>query len=668
MIKYAKILSFLLPGLLLTSCGMENKTDIYVKDSVKDVYVEPKISDSGYVLYDGSFSSYVIVYQEQTDNMILEAVKELNYFFEMATGCTLKTYTDVAYDEGAIISPYISIGKTIYYEQHNFEYDEIKIGNSGYLIKLVNGNVYIRGGYQGNLYGVYEFLNKEFNYECYAPDENYIDKVNGKVYVKNFDILDIPSFDYRIGGFGESSGYAGAEPMNRLRMMSLTNAYVGQWNTEGHPAPFHNSMEYITPGEYFAEHPDWFSPSGTQLCLTRDPEGILEVLVPKMIQELEYFSDKNIITFTQMDGPTWCTCDNCAYKGNGDSSDDGDGGASGAVSSLAEKEYYASQNLTFVNELAKRISKEYTKENGYEHARYVYVLLFNYGMTGAAPIKYDSEGNPVLDKNGNYVCFDETMEIADNLGVLFCYGFRTQYVGEYDKITLDAIDKIKRWSGIVKNFSFWAYSTHFTDYFVPYDSQQQLVDTIIAAYNAGGKAYYNQTQYDMKTPVDWGRLESYLTAKLTWNHRRDEATLVQNFFNNYFKDASKTMKALYGIYKNKMADLNVNYNLGGAINTSTSILVEKYWSYNELMNFLSYIDQAYADIDYLKYQDVTLYQKLYDRINLESMTFRYMLYKLYPNMFNFDILEGLKQQLIDEARTLGVSYAKEHYDISSLFD
>ena len=57
---------------------------------------------------------------------------------------------------------------------------------------------------------------------------------------------------------------------------------------------------------------------------------------------------------------------------------------------------------------------------------------------------------------------------------------------------------------------------------------------------------------------------------------------------------------------------------------------EKFYPYQRLKAFLSYIDRAYEDIKYLKYENEELYEKLYTRITLESIPYRYMIITLYP--------------------------------------
>jgi hypothetical protein len=58
---------------------------------------------------------------------------------------------------------------------------------------------------------------------------------------------------------------------------------------------------------------------------------------------------------------------------------------------------------------------------------------------------------------------------------------------------------------------------------------------------------------------------------------------------------------------------------------------------------------------------------LHDRINKESVTFRYMLYKLYPSYYPYDQLQELRANLIAECLELGVNLSAEGKGIESLF-
>lgn len=645
-----------------------------IDGKIKEIKYESTEEFSQVDLVKDGACNYVIVYSQTDTELTPYAVTELVNYFAQATSIELTAMTDEEYIIAGGSKPFISVGRTALFLNAEINYGDVKLGASGYVIKRADNNLFIYGnGYFGNLYGVYEFMHRQFGLEFYSVDETFIQTNVSNIKLKDFSLIDIPDAEYRVGGNGDIAGYSGIDHMRHMRMMSFGDVYAGSWN-EGDIVPFHNTLEFITKEEYQQAHPEWFSPDGTQLCLTRDPEGLMQAVVEKMIAQLIKHPTRNIITFTQMDGPTWCSHCMAEYKETHSDSGDSESESvipTGTGGSNPEKEYYSQQNILFVSELAKRI-KAWSEQNCPE--RDIIVYLFHYGMTAACPVKTDSQGNPVKDENGNYIRFEPTIhmfdgdnEIAENFGVLFCSSLHTTYTGSYDANTNNIDETLKRWSTLSNKFSYWAYSTHFTNYFVPYDSVQQMQDCVQLAIKYGVTVFYNMAQYDSGTPTDWGVLESYLQSKLAWNSKADTQKLIDDFFEHYYKDASASMKKLYNAYSTYMAYLATERNIGAAINTSTSLEKEVNWPYKTLCEFLKIIDEAYSDIEPLAVNNPELYKKLHDRINLESFTFRYMIYDLYPDKFDYDELEVLKQKLISEAQSLGVSLWREGMSIDGLF-
>lgn len=657
-----KICSVLLVTIMLFAfCACEKDDQDAV--TLKSISEKTIVADSNVDLVANSQTDYKILYPIDSSAMDNMAVRELVTFFQEATGIELVAELDDGsnYSNGH----YISIGKTSVFNSANINVDSVKLGSSGFIIKRVDNNVVIYGaGYYGNLFGVYGFLQHQFDYEIYAEDEIHINRNVTNAKLKDFDLTDIPDIDYRLGGNGDIAGYAGNEYMYRMRMMNFSDVYCGSWN-EGDILPFHNYFSFVSPSECRDNNPQWLSPDGTQLCLTRDPEGLMDYIFPKITALLEKYPTRNTITFTQQDTNGWCSHCTQEYYATHQETGRSEDSIAGANMSMKAKEYFSLQNITFMNELAKRL-KVWNEQNCPE--RDIVIYLFSYAATNACPVKEDENGNAVLDVDGNYQKFDDNLEISDNLGVLYCYTLNTQYTGEYDDVSQNYIDNIKRWETLSEHFSFWAYGTNFNNYFAPYNAVQTLQDDIKLSVEAGAKVYYYQSQFNIKTPIDWGRLESYLQSKLEWDCNADMSELINNFFDNYYKDASEVMKEIYRDYASYMSYLANEKHVGTKRNTSGSLLTTDNWSYQTLIGFLNKFDQAYQKIEYLKYVDADLYKKLYNRINIETFTFRYILYSLYPNMFEYSQLEQLKADLIAECKTLGVSQMKETAGIDSLFD
>lgn len=664
--KQNKIISLLMATLLSCSifagCNDKGKEKEIVPEQVKTSFEKPTFENTDIDLVKEGKTEYVIVYPENASSQTKTGIQELQLFFKEATGIELQTYSDANYVEKAN-SKFISVGQTTQFKDLDIDLASYNLGASGYVIKTIGDDVYLASnGKYGNMYACYEFLSYQFNYEFFAADEIRLERNVTNKKLKNFNLVDIPGFEYRLTGNGTENG----EVVNRNRMHGFSDVYAGSWGANEAP-PFHNYFELISKSKY-GDHANWFSPDGSQLCLTRDFEGLMEAVVYEVTELLKRYPTNEIVTFTQEDGPTWCT--HCIEEYEELTGESGSGtvtipGAGDDDGESNAKEYYTLQNIRFVNELAKRI-KAWNLEECPE--RNINVYLFRYGMTNVIPVKKDANGTPILDANGNYIFWDQELELADNLGVLYCYGFQSTY-NEDQHITYKTLQEdLKKWRTISDNFALWGYTTNFQNYFAPFDALQQLEVNVDLCRESKAQIFYIMSQYNMETPVDWGFLETYITQKLAWNPDLDVAQLKNEFFENYFKQASDIMKDIYNDYTTHMAWISSENKVNSTVNGQVAMLTQKNWPYQKLIGFLDKFEEAYATIAPLEFSEPELYQKLYNRINIESMTFRYMLYKLHAERFDYNQLTKYREQIVAECRALGIQNAHEHGAIDGLFD
>ena len=83
--------------------------------------------------------------------------------------------------------------------------------------------------------------------------------------------------------------------------------------------------------------------------------------------------------------------------------------------------------------------------------------------------------------------------------------------------------------------------------------------------------------------------------------------------------------------------------------------------------YLSYIEQAYKAIEPLKDLDPVTYERLYERILLESISYRYIDYQLYKSYYSNDQRELMWKKFQDDVTRLGISMLAETVYISTLF-
>ena len=114
-------------------------------------------------------TSYSIVVPTQSDKTILNASKELQYFFEEATGITLS----VGIDNGHLSTQgqYISIGETQLFNSAGITLDKVALGADGVRVITKDNTIFLVGGSDdGALFAVYTLLEDLFNYDWFYQD------------------------------------------------------------------------------------------------------------------------------------------------------------------------------------------------------------------------------------------------------------------------------------------------------------------------------------------------------------------------------------------------------------------------------------------------------------------------------------------------------------------
>ena len=624
------------------------------------------IETSHYLTKDG-LSEYTIVYPADTipSTHTAFAVSEMQTFVYEATGVSLPAVIDtgLTYEADA---KYLSIGHTSVMEDAGIAVNVEEVNESGYIVKNKGASVFMAGGAFGNLHAVYDFLKYQFNFEVYAADEFTIDDCKKKdVKILQYDLKVIPDLSANIIGYGEHEN--NSEYARRLRTQTIRDVFLpdgrggGIWhnflgvispityddpslctNTGKHncindlvvesgqtkPTIAESKAEYpdCVAGNY---HPEWFS--NGQLNLSSETQDeMIDVVVncwKKWIEESVYNTGM-AWTFTQMDTGTW----------------------SNAESSLALKEKYgvhSAEQIIFMNKCADEI-RPWIEAN-YPDRKFNY-LMFAYHETTQAPVK-------MVD--GEYVPIDDEVVMDENVG-LFLALSRADY---YRPLTHEANKPwqtlMKQWRAVMPNsdLSLWLYGSYFDNYLVPLDIVNAAQANYQFAKENNGRIMYYQMQSDQGIASDWSRLNMYLMSKLGQDVNADVNKLTDDFFANYFKDASGPMRKMYDETRAMLAYIAETSNMSFGHSQGASLMSSRYWPYETLTQYLKYIDEAYVAIAKYKTSNPALYQKLHDRITLESIIPRFMLLKCYNVRITNQSMYA--KELLTDAMNLGVTQAAE---------
>lgn len=627
--KIHTLFLFVIALLILTACG----GDPVIDDNGDDPgpVKPPVIEKTSHFLVKDEKSDYVIVYPEGADPMISStAVSELKLFFKQATGIDLPSISDVGltYNED---QKYISIGQTKLLTSSGITIDS-NLGESGIQLVTKGKSVFMFGNTKfGTLYSIYEFLEHQFNFRSYAVDEIRIDLDVTELALLDFEITYMPTFDYRVGSIGEL--WNGTTFTRRMRMH--TNDDV--WIKLGGLA-YHNFFATVPPSQYKADHPEWFSADGRQLCLMADPDGLKEVVVQQMKRYITANPSANVLSFTQEDVNLWCDCE----VSNG------------------LKEHYgtnAGEMIIFLNMVGEEIENWLAVE---DPNREVTILMFAYHKTEEAPARFDEE----LQK---YVPIDDRVILRNNVGVLYAPIYAEHYYDYYHETNLNASETMKKWNALTDNMYLWSYGTYFFDYLMPFDSFNSLQGKYKFAEEHNTKYVFDQGTYNQSKGTDWFRLKQFLIAELQWNVHQDMNQLIDEFAENYFKDAAQPMLDYLESYRAWHAYIAVEEGLMGQV-VQPGVLLRKHFPQGVINEWMGYIDEAYASISHLEKSEPGLYKLLKDRITLESLSPRYMLIELYSVYYSAEEYRDMLDSLKADVNMLGVAQFNEFNTMSDYFD
>ncbi len=589
------------------------------------------VTDSDVVFFEGGTSDYKIVYSaDETDEMIVkDAVNELQTFIREATGVTVPVISDkgLRYTDEA---KYLSVGENALSEGAGFQADKQLLGQNGYSIFSGGNSVFLLGGGRfGTLYSVYEFLKWQFGYEQYAVDEFKIMRGVTDMKMKNFNVVDVPDFSWRLGNNGEY--WFGDTFPKRMRMQRTEDIWIQLGGL-----PWHNFKATVPPSVHQAAHPDWFSPDGVQLCLSRDIEGLSNEVVAQMKLYIEANPHLSNLTFTQEDVNVWCDCPSCS----------------------ALKSQYgvnSASNIRFINVVAKKL-KAWLDEVHPE--REITVVIFAYHQVEEAPAMLNAS-------TGKYEPIDETVVLEDNVAVMYAPIFANHY-HDFGEQNTRVDETMKKWQALTDKIYLWAYSTYFVNYLTPFDSFNALQSKYIYAYENNVRYLFDQQQYNQNVGTDWYRLKEYLSSKMAWDIHADMDALIDDFFVNYFKDASAAMKKYFTAYRTWFAYLSSAYGVGGTIGERIDRKI--YWPKALLAEWLGYMEEAKQSVAPLKQTDPALHQKLVDRITLESISIRHLDLVLYEDTYSPSQYKDAYLLFKEDCGRLGVNNYNEWNAVDQYFN
>ena len=613
-----KIILFICIPVLIALLGvviflLVNNEDKPDDGETDDIVVEDPFLETDFI--SNGTTEYVIVIPEGNNSKYINmAANEIVDLVYQASGVELQIITDAEIEEVTEDSKYLSIGKTKVFKASEITATFEELGADGVrLYTFGNSIVMVGGGDRGSMYAAYEFLERQFHFQCYAADEYYIDTNVTNLKLKDFDVKEIPVFERRsVGLFCYSTDEVFR---NRMRQELFNEGWIF-WS--------HSHFKIMPKEIYLEAHEDWYSPDQTQLCLTN--EAMTAEFTKNIIQYVMDNPDATHISLGQEDNPTWCTCINCTDS----------------VSKYKE----SGTLIRFTNKVAAGV-KEYIDQN--EPGREFYISTFAYQKSQEAPI----------DANGN--ALDPSVYPAENVRMMIAPIYACNCHNYSEECNSDINNLFKNWNVVAKDKIFaWIYNKVFASYFTPFNNYSTLVQNYNILDSMGVQFVYHQGNKETEAG-GMQELKAYVEARLMWDNSLNPEDLVKEFCEHYYKDAAEAYYEYYKLIRYSYAIWELNglhcYNNSSA---SFEVLQAKYWTRDLVDQLNNQFTKMLESIEKYKETDPDLYEKLNLRIQKEYQTVRFFYLNYHFDSLTYEEAEVLIDDFEYYCNKHGISVWREN--------
>ncbi|MFA4029751.1 MAG: hypothetical protein GDYSWBUE_001045 [Candidatus Fervidibacterota bacterium] len=463
---------------------------------------------AGVVIAERGGSNYRIVIAKDAIPSEQHAAQELQRYIERMSGAKLPIVTD----DQPMQKREIMVGESAHTKKLRLRVDVKGLGTDGFIMQTVGESLIIVGGKpRGTLYGVYALLEEKFGVRWFAPDVEYVPKVE-RIELPKLNEMQIPAFEYREVFWTEMMRDADFAARHRLngQHYRLTEKHGGRAVVF---YPFVHSFDLLIPRELYKEHPEYFPLIGgkringyVQRCLS-NPD-VLRLAIERVRQWIKEHPEATIIDVSQNDTGNWCQCENCK------SLDDAEGSPSASI-------------IRFVNAIAEAIEKEYP------HIR-IETLAYTYSRRPPKTLR--PRHNVIIRLCSIECCFSHPLDGCPS---------------EQNK---RFVEDIKAWRNVAPILYVWDYTTNFAHYIQPFPNLEVLQANVqfFSKHNVVG--LFEQGNYSQGGNGEMAPLRSYLLAKLLWNPNTDVKKHMDEFLNGYYGNAAKPIRAYIDLLHSRVRE------------------------------------------------------------------------------------------------------------------
>ncbi|MBE6599381.1 MAG: DUF4838 domain-containing protein [Ruminococcaceae bacterium] len=351
----------------------------------------------------------------------------------------------------------------------------------GFRIVSDENHLYLHGNMaRGTLYAAYSFAERYLGYRYFASDCIAIPTDGEGEVPANLNIIDTPGFEVRRTTCHTHVRSAEYAAHARLNDCMPTGDEYG--NGVGLTGECHTFCRYISPDEYYDEHPEYFALRNgkrmgwdedhcpAQLCLT-NPD-VLRIVTEKALQRLRENPDMKVLELSQNDNEEYCTCEHCAAI------DAEEGSQSGTM-------------IRFINAVAKAVEKEFPD---------VLIRTFAYWYTRIPPKHTKARHNVLVRYCTMHACCRHAIDDPT------CARNYDHYYKE-----------MHEWQTKCDQMSIWDYITCWRSYIPPFPNLVSLRENMRFFAECGAVHVLEECNADSAAGGTTPELKAYLAALLLWN-------------------------------------------------------------------------------------------------------------------------------------------------------
>ncbi len=625
--KINKLNILLLSTLLLVGCNSKN-SGILQKAKLANENTFNNIFSNGK-------SDYSIVIKENYNEAEMYAAEELQNIIYKSTNVILPIHKD-----NEAFTNFISIGNTLQFDKSNIDKPTNELKNGGFTINSKETNYYINSNTNaGKIYGAYELASQLFGYEFYAIDEIKVNKINDLKF-KDINIKTIPSFDGR--NIFSKETILNSQTAVRYR----ANDIKPSWDEKFGEASIWSSLDdtsnvhqLLNVRKYYNNNPSWFyldsfakenaskfesmsdtefyntyGNKHTQLCYStllydETTNGMFNEYCTNLKKYILDEPDKMLFMLGMADNELVCNCPKCSEE--------------------ISKYTYSGLMMRFTNRIAKEIKRWLKDENGANQPdRELYLVQFAYLTTMEPPTRLE---------NGNYVPIDDSVVALDNVCIRIAPLTGSNFYYDINDTSKNAYmaSALEGWKKITKNFTIWDYRLYFHYLVCPYPYFNTWKTNLEIYKEMNVLDVYHQG-YGLSN-VPFQKMDDYVRSKLLYDLSLNPEDLMNDFINNYYKQAAPYIKEYITFLKNYYELVLVPKGYKGSV--YNDIINVASWPLESLMQIKSIFDKAYMLINNLTNIEDEERETLKNRIDYESRFYRYALIDLYHGSFTKDELK-----------------------------